>query len=147
LALLFQTTLAHFLVFHAAVPSAVLVVVVWYAIRVDTRRAALYGLVAGLCEDIIATNTGGAWTMSTTLVAVLAGLLSRNFFADSLPLAATMVALATLTRAGLFWSIRALEGYPPGLGSQHLHEALWQALFNAVLMAGGILIARRVGEA
>lgn len=144
-ALFFQITFARFLTFRDATPSAVLVVVVWYAIRVDTRRAAIYGLAAGLCTDLLATGTGGAFTISTTLVAVFAGLFSRNFFADSLPLAATMAAVVTLLRSALFWTMMAWEGYPGGLGVVHLHQAIWEALFNAALMILGTLAARRLG--
>ncbi len=131
---------------RGAVPSAILVVVIWYAIRVDVRRAAIFGLAAGLCEDLLATGTGGAWTISTTLVAILAGLLSRNFFADSVPLAAGMVALATLIRAGLFWFIMGLQGYPGGMATMHLHEAAWQALLNAALMIVVVFISRHIEE-
>jgi rod shape-determining protein MreD len=142
IALLFQITFARFFALHNAFPSAVLVVVVWYAIRVDTRRAATYGLVAGLCQDILATGSGAAWTISTMSVAVLAGTLSSNFFADSLPLAAAMAAFATLVGQAIFWIVMALEGYPPGLGVVHFHQALWEALLNAILIVIAVLLVR-----
>lgn len=142
-ALLLQATLLHAVAIHSVVPSAVLVVVIWYAIRVDARRAALYGLIAGLAEDLLAASTGSAWMISTMVVAVLAGLLSRGFFADSIPLVGAITVVTTLVRALLFWTIMALEGYPPGLGAMHFHEALLQAALNAVLMTVAMLIARR----
>jgi rod shape-determining protein MreD len=133
--LLVQVTLVRFVSIRGVVPSLVLVAVVWYAIRVDSRRAAIYGLIAGLCEDVLATGTGGAWTISTTLVAIVAGMLSRGFFADSIPLVAVICAVATLVRNLLFWIVMGVEGYPPGLGMMHFHQALLQALLNAALMA------------
>ncbi len=144
-ALIFQLTVARFLAFRGAAPSAVLVVVVWYAIRVDVRRAGSFGLAAGICTDLLSTGTGGAWTVATTLVAIFAALLSRNFFADSLTLAAAVAAVATLLRNGIFWAMMGWQGYPAGLGSIHLHEALWEALLNAILMVLGTLLARRAG--
>lgn len=143
-ALLAQSTLLHAFAFRDVVPSVVLVVVVWYAIRVDAPRAAAYGLIAGLCEDVLASQTGGAWTISTTLVAVLAGMLSRGFFADSMPLVCTIVAVATLVRLLLFWTVMAYQGYPPGLGALHFHQALLQAGMNVVLMAAAMFAVRRL---
>lgn len=124
-------------------PSLVLVVVVWYSIRVDVRRAALYGLVAGFCEDALSAHSGAGWTISTSLSAIVASLLSRGFFADSIPLAVGITFVATLVRALLYWIVAALFGYPPGLGSMHFHEAVAQSLFNACIMIAAMLIARR----
>ena len=140
-----QATLVHDVAIRGVVPSVVLVVVVWYAIRVDVLRAAVYGLAAGLCEDALSASTGAAWTISTLCAAIVAGLLSRGFFADSVPLAAGVTVIATLLRALLFWTCMSLEGYPPGLGALHAREALLAAAFNALLMIAVTVVARRFG--
>lgn len=142
-ALVVQATLAHYLAIRNVEPSFVLVVVVWYAIRVDARRAAIYGLVAGLCEDALSVQTGAAWMISTSLSALLASRLSRGFFADSIPLVTGITALATLVRELLFWVVMAIGGYPPGLGAMHFHEALAQTALNVVVIVVAMLIARR----
>lgn len=142
-AVLAQTTLVHYLAIRNVVPSIVLVVVVWYAIRVDARRAALYGLVAGLCEDALSAQTGAAWTIATSVTALLASRLSRGFFADSIPLVTAITAIATLVRALCFWAIMAIFGYPAGLGAMHFHEALLQAALNVAVIVVAMLIARR----
>jgi rod shape-determining protein MreD len=142
-ALVAQPTIVHYLAIRGVVPSVVLVVVVWYAIRVDVRRAALYGLAAGLCEDVLAGQTGAAWTISTIVTASLTSVLSRGFFADSIPLAAAVTVIATLARALLFWTVMSVEGYPAGLGAMHLREALVAAALNVAVMIAAILVARR----
>jgi rod shape-determining protein MreD len=142
-----QTTLVHYLAIRGVVPSLVLVAVVWYSIRVDARRAALYGLFAGFCEDALSTQTGAAWMISTSLSALLASRLSRGFFADSIPLATGITIIATLLRALIFWVVMALSGYPAGLGALHFHEALLQAALNAATMMVAMLVARRVEAA
>lgn len=134
----------HAISVRGIAPSLVLIAVVWYAIRVDFRRAAIYGLIAGVFEDILATGTGGAWTISTTLVALIAGMLSRGFFADSIPLAAAIVAVATLVHSLAFWLVMGIQGYPSGLGMLHFHHAIIQAIFNAAIMAVVTLIVRHV---
>ncbi len=122
--------------------SAVLVVVVWYAIHADPRRAAVFGLIAGLLEDALDTGTGGAWTIATTLTAILAGVISRGFFADSMPLVAGIVVLATLVRSFLFWLVMEGQGYPTGVGWMHFHGAIAQAALNAVFIVIIMLIGR-----
>ena len=143
LAIVAQTTLLHFVSIRGATPSLVLVAVVWFAIRVDVRRAAIYGLFAGICEDVLAAGTGGAWTISTTATAMLTSVLSRGFFADSIPIVAAATAIATLVRDLIFWTVMSLEGYPGGLGALHFHQALWQALLDVIAMIVAMLIVRR----
>lgn len=147
LALLAQVTLVHFVTVRGVEPSLVLVAVVWFAIRVNTQRAAIYGLAAGLGEDILATGTGGAWTISTTIVAVIAGALSRGFFADSLPLVCVITAIATLVRLLVFWVVMAFEHYPSGLAVLHFHEAWVAAALNAFVMLVAMIVARRFDTA
>jgi rod shape-determining protein MreD len=144
IALVAQTTIVHYFRIHDVAPSLVLVVVVWYAIRVDAQRAAFYGLAAGLCEDVLSAQSGGAWTVSMTLAAVIAGMLSRGFFADSLPLVAAITAIATLVRALLFWTVMAIEGYPRGLGAMHAREAMLQAAMNVAIMLVAMFVWRRL---
>lgn len=143
MAVLAQKTFAHYLIVRDVEPSFVLVAVVWYAIRVNSRNAAIYGLIAGLLEDLLATGTGGAFIISTTIVAVSASVISRGFFADSFALVATITAVATLLRQLVFWIVMAATGYPPGLSTLHLHEAILQAIYNGVTMLIVMAIARR----
>ncbi len=119
-----------------------LIAVVWYAIASDVRRAALFGLIAGLCEDILSTGSGGGWTIATTLTAILASTASSGFFADSLPLVSAFVVLATLLRNAIFWVVMAAQGYPAGLGIIHFHKTLWQALLNGLLVSIIMLVSR-----
>lgn len=144
IALLLQIEVVHYLRFHDAQLSIVLVVVVWFALRSDLVRAALFGLIAGLIEDTISTQTGAAWTISTTLTAVFASALSRWFFADSIPITAGVVFIATLLRRLLFWVAMALwSAYPAGYARLHFHQALWEALLNMLFVIAAMFIARR----
>lgn len=125
-------------------PNLVLLAVVWYAIRVEAWRAAAYGLAAGFALDLLAFGTtGGAWTIATTAVAIFSSTISRGFFADSVPLVATITFVATLVVRLIFWVVMSLEGYPRGVGMIHFHEALFEALLNGILMMIVIVINRR----
>jgi rod shape-determining protein MreD len=142
-ALVAQSTIVHYIAVRNVVPSLVLVAVVWYAIRVDALRAALYGLIAGLCEDALSAQTGAAWTIATGLSAIVASLSSRGFFADSIPLVLSVTLIATLVRSLVFWIVVGFAGYPPGLSTLHLHETLLQATLNVIVMTAAMLILRR----
>jgi rod shape-determining protein MreD len=143
LALVAQGTIMHGIVVRGAEPSLVLVTVVWYATRVDVGRATIFGLVAGVGEDLIAFDAGGSWTFATAIAALLASLPRRRFFEDSMPFFMIVTALATLVRDLLYWVLKKIEGFPAGLGTLHFHQALWQALLNALLAALVMVVARR----
>lgn len=146
LALLLQTEILHGITFRGAAVSLVLVVVVYESLRRPMLGAVVVGLVAGACEDALSAQTGGAWTISTTLTALAVNLLGRWFFADS-PFAVSVVAVvATLLRRLIFWVVMALQGYPPGYARIHLHAALWEALLNAVAAAAILAAVRFIGE-
>lgn len=150
IALLAQVELMHFLTWHHAEPSLVVIAVVWYALRTDVRRAVLFGLIAGACEDLFGgaltgAATGGGWTIATTATALLVGSLSQGFFADSIPVLTAAVAIGTLFRRLIFWSVLSLEGYPRGYAGVHAHQALWEALMNAAI-AALLMIALRIVE-
>jgi rod shape-determining protein MreD len=142
-ALVAQIEVLHFFSFRGAQLSAVLIVVVWYALRSDMRSAAIFGLVAGVCEDALSAQTGGAWTISTTAVAIFTNYLTRWFFADSPAVVAGVVICATLLRRMIFWVVMALQGYPAGFARLHLHQALWEGVMNAVFALLVILAVRR----
>jgi rod shape-determining protein MreD len=146
-ALLVQGTVMHYAIVRGAEPSLVLVAVVWFSMRAGVERAALYGLLAGVGEDIIAFDPGGAWTFATAAAAIGAALPAREFFVDSIPFFAIVTFCVTLLRALVFWSIKKVEGFPPGLGTIHFHEALLQGVLNALLATGVALLARRFERA
>ena len=144
---LLQVTIFHRLVIRNTEMSLVLITVVWYASRVDAVHAGIFGMAAGLIEDSLSGGTtGGAWTISTTTVALATSAISRGFFADSYPLVATITIAATLLRDLIFWIVMGFEGYPSGLGGMHTREALFQCVLNALLMMVVLFVSRRVRE-
>ena len=145
IALLVQTEVAHFFTVRGAQPSVVLVVVVWYALRAGTLRAALFGLIAGACEDALGAQTGASWMIATTGTALFASILSRWFFADSIPACAVVVFIATLLQRLFFWTAMAIWlGYPPGYARIHFHQALWEGLLNAAFVIVAMIAGRHL---
>ena len=146
-ALIAQGTVVHYFAIRNIVPSLVLVTVVWYAMRFDVRDAALYGFFAGVGEDILSFDAGGAWTIATTISAVLVSISTRDFFLDSVPFYTIVTAAVTLVRALIFWTVKSWEGFPAGLGTIHLHEALAQAVLNGAVATVVMIVARHLERA
>jgi len=42
----------------------------------------------------------------------------------------------------IFWIVMKAQGFPPGLATLHFHQALWQALLNALFVIAAMLIYR-----
>lgn len=148
LALFAQIELMHYATFRGAEPSLVLIVLVWYALRADLLHAAAFGFIAGLCEDAFTAlppGAGAGWIAALPITALFVSWLSRWFFADSIPAMGAMVVVSTLLSRMLFWIVMALQGYPPGHARIHLHQALWEALLNAILV-GILMLAARIRE-
>lgn len=133
----------HFAAVDGAEPSIVLVLVVWFAMRAGTRRALLFGFLAGVGEDVLAFDSSDSWTIATTVAAFVASLPTRRFFEDSIPLFALVTFLATLVRSLIYWDAKSVEGYPAGLATVHFHKALEAAALNAVLSLVVAVVIRR----
>jgi rod shape-determining protein MreD len=137
-----QTVLVPLFAFRNAVPSLVTIVVVLYAVRAGARRGALLGIPAGLLEDVF-SGGGGGWTVSTTLVALLVGALSRRMFADGYVAPAVLCGVASLVRDLIYWAVMRVDGYPAGYGVEHLHASLWRALLTALVAFVWLVVRAR----
>jgi rod shape-determining protein MreD len=138
-----QTVVVPLLAFRGAVPSLVTIAVVLYAVRTGARRGALLALPAGLLEDVFA-GTGGGWTISTTIVALLVGGFTRRMFADGAFVPAMLCGAAVLVRDLVFWSVMRMEGFPPGYAAVHAHAALWRALLTALIAFAWLVVRGRL---
>jgi rod shape-determining protein MreD len=138
--LLVQSSIAPFVAIRGAIPSGVLLLVGWYAVRAGSLRGCTFGLIAGACEDAVSGATGVAWTFATALAGALAGRLARTWLADTKLALVPAAAAITLVRYVAFALVMQLQGRPIPLGLMHLHAALWQAALDA-LIAYAILAA------
>ena len=144
LGLFVQTVFAPYLIVRNGIPSFVTIAVVLYALRLGARRGAVLGLIAGILTDCIA-GTGGAWTIAYTLLALLAGGVSRGFFSDGMLLPSIAVGIALIARSTIFWIVMTAEGYPRGYGAAHLHGAIESAVLTAIYAFVYLLFRNRFG--
>lgn len=138
-----QTVIVPLLAWRGAVPSLVAVSVVLYASRAGARRGAMLAIPAGLLEDIFA-GTGGAWTISTTLMALLVGVLSRRMFTDGALAPAVLCGVAVLVRDLAFWMVMRAEGFPSGYAVAHTHTALLRGALSAFVALVWLIVRSRI---
>jgi len=132
-ALLLQTTVAPQFPFRGAVPSLVLLVVLWYGLRTNASSGLLLGTIAGALEDALAGWTGAAWTISTAIVGALAGRTAGTVVTESRLWLVPYVALATIVRYGIATIVLRSEEHLVALPALHAHALAWQALMNALI--------------
>ena len=138
-ALLVQSTLAQYLTLRGAAPPLVLLVVAWYAVRAGALRGLTFGLLAGACEDALAWNGVPGWTFASGITGAILGRFCGTQMSESRFWLIAGAALAALFRYGLFAFFEQLSGRPPMLGTAHLHAALWQSAYAALL--SGMFVA------
>ncbi|MBC5811256.1 MAG: hypothetical protein GIW95_10475 [Candidatus Eremiobacteraeota bacterium] len=143
-ALIVQSTLAQMLTFRGALPSFVLLVVLWYALRAGTMQGVLIGTIAGACEDALAGWTGAGWTIATGITGALAGRASNTVATEGPLRVALFTAGATLARYALFAMVVRIEGRPLPLATLHVHAVLWQALFCALIAYAALAFIPRL---
>ena len=134
LALLAQGTILPRLAWADVPPSAVLLVVIWFSVRLGPQRAAMLGLLAGLCEDLLSGTTGGSWMLATLVAAFLAASLARRFFSDSPLLYAGLAFVGTFARDAVFWAAMQIAGSPFAWSSLHFHDAIRQSILDAICL-------------
>jgi rod shape-determining protein MreD len=144
LGLFVETVFRPFLMVRSGVPSLITIAVVLFALRAGARRGAVLGIIAGVLTDAVA-GTGGASTISYTLLALFAGAISRGFFADGIVLPSIAIGIAVVARLTMFWIVETAEGYPRGYGAVHLHAALESGVLTAAYAFVYLLIRTRFG--
>lgn len=144
-AIVVQSTILHSLSVGGARPSLLTVLLVWTGLRCGVATGGLLGFVAGLVEDGL--GSGGANVFGTTLVGFGAGLLNVRFFADSLPVFVSAVAVATIVRGAFTYLVMEIGLGERGMFHRYSHELVWQVLLNAVTAALTLLVLRAIANA
>ena len=132
-AALLQTTIEPGLAIRGAMPSLLLLLVLWYGLRTNFAAGLLFGAIAGALEDALSGWTGAAWTISTAIVGGLAGRTAGTFVTESRLWLTPFVALATVARFAIYTVVLRAEDHAIPLPAQHAHALLWQALMNALI--------------
>ncbi len=139
-AIVLQSTLLRDAGVRGGSLSILTVLLVWAGLRSGPAAGGLLGLITGVVED--ALGGGGANVLGTTLVGYIAGVLSGRFFADSLPVFVSAVAVATWLRGVLGYAVLAFGMGERGMWVAWWHALAWQTLLNCTFAVVLVLALR-----
>ncbi|HXE81598.1 MAG TPA: rod shape-determining protein MreD [Vicinamibacterales bacterium] len=149
LALLLQTTVAHFVVHGTAAVDLVLVVVVYVALSFGPTAGILAGAAAGLAQDALSTGIIGIGGLAKTVVGYFTGLLGALFIVAKPAARFVVFYLATVLHALIFMGGYELLGLRDfgspygGVASQALVNALVGSIaFHVIELLPGAIERR-----
>jgi len=144
-AALLQATLLHGVAIRGGRLSLLTVLIVWTGLRCGVTTGGWLGLIGGIFED--ALGGGGVNVLGATLAGFGAGLLSRRFFSDSIPVFAGAVAATTLLRTLANYAVIELAFGERGMFHRMSHEMLWQIVLNVFAAIVVLLVLRAASHA
>lgn len=133
LALLLQSTVLSPYSIQGVVPDIVLVLVICHAMFQSSGRSMVYGIYAGLLEDLFSARIIGINAISKALTAYLISRLQLRLFQDNFLVGLLAVLIGTVVNVGLSFCILYLTA-----GIFHVHHnilayGLYQILYNSIL--------------
>lgn len=133
LSLILPGTVFYFWDWSGIKPDLIMLLVIYLALHHRLLTGVLWGLGAGLVQDLYLGRYIGMYTLTLAVVALFSGWISQRWYRDNFPLMTLLVFLATalgqlligfLTlAAGLAWSLQDILRLVLGIG-----------IYNAVLV-------------
>jgi len=114
-------------------PDLVLLLVVTWSIIRGAREGVVWGFVGGICCDSLSGGTLGMWTLTLTVVGLLAGQPWVHALGPTVMRLALMSALGTVLGHLLLLLLMVLLGYVVDVGRGFQTVALPAALLNFLL--------------
>lgn len=114
-------------------PDLVLIFVIFYALLNDARKAARYGFLCGLLEDLLLGRFIGMNALAKGMTAYIIGILQGNVFKENLLVGVLSVLIGTFLNL-LFLFIASLASTVVlNLDQGVFITLIYQALFNMIL--------------
>lgn len=133
LALFLQSTFFGVYNIKGTLPDLVLVFVIFYALLNDARKAASYGFLCGLAEDLLLGRFIGMNALAKGMTAYIIGILQGNVFKENLVVGVLSVLIGTFLNV-LFMFFASLASTVVFKLEQGVFITFYyQALFNMLL--------------
>ncbi|WP_092334515.1 rod shape-determining protein MreD [Desulfosporosinus hippei] len=133
LSLILPGTLFHFWSWSGIKPDLLMLLTIYIAMHHRLRSGLIWGVAAGLLEDLYLGRYIGMYTLTLTVVAFLSYWLAERWYRENFPLTTFMVFIVTAVGqllvaflslgAGLHWSLADLGRLVIGV-----------SLYNAILV-------------
>jgi rod shape-determining protein MreD len=127
------TVLTHFRVFGGSVDLVLLLTLSWTLVG-EWQGGAIWGLIGGLCLDLLSGGPFGASALGLVLVAYAASLSEGRFWRSHVLLPLATVMMATAAYHLIYLATLAAAGHTVAWQSSLAQVTLPTALLNTVLM-------------
>lgn len=97
-------------------PDLVLLLVVTWSVIRGAREGVVWGFVGGICSDLLSGGSFGLWTLSLTVVGLLAGQPWVHALGPTIMRLALMSALGTVLGHSVLLTLMMLLGYVVDFG-------------------------------
>jgi rod shape-determining protein MreD len=129
-----QTTIGPAIGISGAGPDMVLVMVLSWGLVRGSEEGMLWGLMGGLCLDLVSGSALGMHTLILVVVGYLAGLAPSSPLRSSLLLPLAAMCAATLAYDATIAVVLRVTGWQLALGSALARVAVPSMLANCLLM-------------
>lgn len=133
LGLILPGTVFYFWSWGGIKPDLIMLFTIYMALHHRRVPGALWGLGAGLIEDLYLGRHFGMYSLTLTAVALLSNWLAQRWYRENYLLTALLVFLVTFTGQGLIALLSIVVGAQWSLGDA-LRLVVGVSLYNAVLV-------------
>ncbi len=133
LSLFLQSTLFSTYSIKNTLPDLVLVFVIFYALLNDARKAAQYGFLCGMLEDLLVGRFIGMNALGKGLTAYVIGAVQGNVFKENLAVGILSVLVGSGLNYLLLLILSLILGMLTEVDQQVFITLFYQAIYNLLL--------------
>ncbi len=134
LALLFQTSLFGPLSVNGIKPDLLIILIISFSLDQGYEFGAVYGVVVGICMDLVGGGIVGSNALAKTIIGAGAGSLKKLVFQENIILKVVLILAASIVHDFIMYIIQYImrSGAPPQSISPIIFPA---ALYNMTIAA------------
>ncbi|MHB8125937.1 MAG: rod shape-determining protein MreD [Desulfitobacteriaceae bacterium] len=133
LSFILSGTVFHFWAWSGIKPDLVMLLIIYIALHHRLFAGAMWGLVAGILEDLYIGRFVGMYAFTLTLVALLSGWLAQRWYRDNFLLINLLVFVVSVVGQLLVAFLSLGAGLQWSLGDI-LQVSVGVAIYNAILV-------------
>lgn len=137
LGLVFQSTYLEGLKVMGLKPDLVMLLVLFYAVQQGPRKGLLFGLIAGLLQDLFAAKFIGLNALIKAVIGLSAGLLEKRVYKENVFVPAFLSIFSTFFQEASYIVLRQLAGYLIHADIPFIKSVSILALYNFTLAVAG----------
>lgn len=133
LALFMQSTIFRTFSLYGAIPDMILVLVVFYALFNGAHKAAVYGVLCGLMEDLYIGRFIGINAVSKGITAYITGRLQGSVFKENIIVGILGVIGGTVINSGILFILSVTSFGVFNLDHSIFMDMCYQGIYNTLI--------------